>query len=53
MSRFLISGEVPLIQRLPDRFEQSERLLKDLVLAQVACVDVVGFGGVLLLSSTT
>jgi hypothetical protein len=53
MPRFLISGEMPLIQRLPNRYELSERLLKDRLLAQVAGVDVVGFGGVLFPSSTT
>lgn len=54
MPRFLTSGEVLLIhKKLPKRYELSERLLKDLALAQVADVDVVGSGSVLFLSSTT
>lgn len=40
-------------KKSPKRYELSERLLKDLALAQVADVDVVGSGSVLFLSSTT
>ncbi len=53
MPRFLTPDEVSLIHRLPETNELSERLLKDLALAQVEDVEVVGFGGVVFLSSTT
>lgn len=54
MPRFLTPDEVSLIHRLlPETTELSERLLKDLALAQVEDVEVVGFGGVVFLSSTT
>lgn len=52
--RFLTPDEVSLILRLlPETIELSERLLKDLALAQVEDVEVVGFGSVVFLSSTT
>ncbi len=54
MPRFLTPDEVSLIHRLlPETTELSERLLKDLALAQVEDVGVVGFEGVVFLSSTT
>ncbi|HHA2841583.1 TPA: hypothetical protein ACOD94_001358 [Stenotrophomonas maltophilia] len=54
MPRFLTPDEVSLIHRLlPETTELSERLLKDLALAQVEDVEVAGFGGVVFLSSTT
>ncbi|MCI1048413.1 MULTISPECIES: hypothetical protein [unclassified Stenotrophomonas] len=54
MPRLLTPDEVSLIHRLlPETTERSERLLKDLALAQVEDVEVVGFGGVVFLSSTT
>ena len=52
--RSLTPDEVSLIHRLlPETTELSERLLKDLALARVEDVEVVGFGGVVFLSSTT
>lgn len=46
MPRFLTPDEVSLVHRLlPETTELSERLLKDLALAQVEDVEVVGFGG--------
>ena len=46
MPRFLTPDEVSLIHRLLlGATELSERLLKDLALAQVEDVEVVGFGG--------
>lgn len=54
MPRFLTPDEVSLIHRLlPGTIELFERLLKDLALAQVENVGVVGFAGVVFLSSTT
>ncbi|KOQ78630.1 hypothetical protein ABW45_05670 [Stenotrophomonas maltophilia] len=54
MPRFLTPDEVSLIHRLlPETTELSERLLRDLALAQVEDVEVVGFGAVVFLSSTT
>lgn len=45
MPRFLTPDEVSLIHRLlPGATELSDRLLKDLALAQVEDVEVVGFG---------
>jgi hypothetical protein len=52
--KFLTSNEVYFIHdMLPETNVQSTRSLKDLAVAQVEDVDVVGFGGVLFLSSMT